>query len=317
MLREVYSNWDGLQVTGRLQFDVSVVIMRRMHMAQAGDLALFISRDHKTFLVRLKPGEKLHTHRGMIAFDDCIGGTWGRDVQSHLGYPFLILEPSTADLIRDIRRTTQIIFPKDAGYIIMKLSIRPGVTVVEAGTGSGGLTLALARLVGPTGRVISYEVRPEMQQLARKNLDKVGLADRVEFKLRDIEAGFDETDVDALFLDVPEPSHYLLQAAAALRGGGFFGTLVPTVNQIIRLLGALQDRPFGMIEVEELLMRSYKTVSERLRPTDRMVAHTGFLLFARKIDRPALPVSPADETPAEGNREEDASDFQGPDGSSE
>jgi tRNA (adenine57-N1/adenine58-N1)-methyltransferase len=258
-----------------------------MRTAQAGDLALFISHDHKRFLVRLKPGESLHTHRGIIPFDEIIGSIWGRDVKSHLGYEFLILEPSTADLVNDIKRTTQIIFPKDVGYILMKLSIQPGITVVEAGTGSGGLTLALARIVGPTGRVISYEARSEMQHLARKNLEKVGLAECVEFKLRDIETGFDETDVDALFLDVPEPSRYLPQAAAALRGGGFFGTIVPTVNQIIRLLGALQDQPFGLVDVEELMLRAYKTVPERLRPTDRMVAHTGYLLFARKIDRPA------------------------------
>ena len=261
-----------------------------MRIAQAGDLALFLSpavkrRGEKRFLVRLKPGESLHTHRGMIALDDCIGREWGRWVQSHLGHSFLILEPSTADLIRDIKRTTQIIFPKDVGYIVMKLSIQPGVSVVEAGTGSGGLTLALARLVGSTGHTVSYEARPEMQHLARKNLEKVGLADRVEFKLKDIESGFDETDVDALFLDVPEPSLYLSQAAAALRGGGFFGTIVPTVNQIVRLLDAMHSQPFGMIEVEELLMRQYKPVAERLRPTDRMVAHTGYLLFARKIER--------------------------------
>jgi tRNA (adenine57-N1/adenine58-N1)-methyltransferase len=265
-----------------------------MHTAQAGDLALFISRDHKRFMVRLKPGESLHTHRGVVKFDDCIGGAWGREVLSHLGYPFLILEPSTADVIRDIKRTTQIIFPKDVGYILMKLSIQPGVTVIEAGTGSGGLTLALARIVGPSGRVISYEARPEMQALARKNLEKVGLADGVEFKLKDIESGFDETDADALFLDVPEPSHYLAQAAAALRGGGFFGSIVPTTNQIVRLLGALQDQAFGFIDVEELMLREYKTVAERLRPTDRMVAHTGYLIFARKIER-AAGVAPAQE----------------------
>jgi len=262
-----------------------------MQLARAGDLALFISRDHKQFLTRLQPGESLHTHRGIIAFDDCIGAAWGRDIRSHLGYPFVVLEPSTADLVRQIKRTTQIIFPKDAGYILMKLSIQPGITVVEAGTGSGGLTLALARMAGSTGRVISYEARPEMQNLARKNLEKAGLAGYVEFKLKDVELGFDETDADALFLDVPEPWRCLAQAASALRGGGFFGTIVPTANQVIRLLGALQDQPFGLIEVEELLLRAYKTVPERLRPVDRMVAHTGFLLFARKIDRtgPAEP----------------------------
>ncbi|HET7376626.1 MAG TPA: methyltransferase domain-containing protein, partial [Anaerolineae bacterium] len=200
-------------------------------------------------------------------------------------YPFLLLDPSTADLIQDIKRTTQIIFPKDAAYILMRLSIQPGSTVIEAGSGSGGLTTALARAAMPGGRVISYEVRPDMQNLARKNLDRAGLADRVEFKLKDIETGFDETEVDAVFLDVPEPSKFLSIAAAALRGGGYLGTLVPTTNQIVRLLGALEHQPFGMIEVEELMLRSYKTVGERFRPLDRMIGHTGYLLFARKIDR--------------------------------
>jgi len=254
-----------------------------MTIAQDGDLALFISRDYKTFLVQLREGQKLHTHRGIIEHDDCIGQTWGQDLKSHLGQRFLMLEPSTADLVRQIKRTTQIIFPKDIGYILMKLSIMPGATVVEAGTGSGGLTLAIARAVGTSGRVISYEMREEMQNLARKNLERVGLAERVELKLKDVSEGFDETDADALFLDMAEPSLFLVQAAAALRGGGFFGTIVPTANQIIRLLEALRGQPFGLVEVDELMLREYKVVSERLRPLDRMVAHTGYLLFARRI----------------------------------
>jgi tRNA (adenine57-N1/adenine58-N1)-methyltransferase len=252
---------------------------------QPNDLALFISRDHKRFLIRLKPGDKLHTHRGIVEHDACIGGPWGREVLTHLNYPFLLLDPSTADLVRDIKRTTQIMFPKDIGYILLRMSIHPGCTVIEAGSGSGGLTLALARAAMPDGHIISYEIRQDMQNLARKNLDQIGLSDRVEFKLKDIGSGFDETEVDALFLDVPEPSLYLSAAAAALRGGGYFGTLVPTTNQIVRLLEALRFQPFGQIEVEELLLRSYKTVAQRLRPLDRMIAHTGYLLFARKIDR--------------------------------
>ncbi len=255
------------------------------NIVQPLDTALLISRDHKRFLIRLTPGEQLHTHRGIIQHDACIGGTWGREIRTHLDYPFLLLDPSTADLIQDIKRTTQIIFPKDAAYILMRLSIQPGSFVLEAGTGSGGLTTAIARAAMPGGRVVSYEVRPDMQNLARKNLDRVGLADRVELKLKDIETGFDETNADALFLDVPEPSKCLGVAAAALRSGGFFGTLVPTTNQIIRLLNAIEREPFGMIEVEELLLRGYKTVGDRFRPLDRMIGHTGYLLFARKIDR--------------------------------
>ena len=254
-------------------------------LVQPNDTALFISRDHKRYLIRLLTDGELHTHRGIIKHNDCIGGLWGREMKTHLGYPFLLLDPSTADLIQDIKRTTQIIFPKDVGYILVKLSIQPGVTVLEAGTGSGGLTLALARAAMPGGRVISYEVRPDMQNLARKNLDRVGLIEQVEFKLKDIAEGFDEDGVDAVFLDVPEPSNYLGVASRALRSGGYFGTLVPTTNQIQRLLDRMAEYPFGLIEVEELMLRGYKTVAQRLRPVDRMIGHTGYLLFARKFER--------------------------------
>ena len=254
-------------------------------MVQPNDVALLLSRDHKRYLIRLAPGDALHTHRGIIQFDDCIGGPWGREMRSHLNYPFLLLDPSTADLIQDIKRSTQIIFPKDVGYILLKMSIQPGVSVIEAGSGSGGLTLALARAAMPGGHIISYEVRQDMQNLARKNLERVGLLDRVEFKLKDITTGFDETGVDAVFLDVPEPSNYLEVAAVALRSGGYFGTLVPTTNQIARLLDRIAEQPFGLIEVEELMLRGYKTVPQRLRPLDRMIGHTGYLLFARKFER--------------------------------
>lgn len=263
---------------------------------QPYDTALFISRDHKRFLIRLVPGEALHTHRGIIPHDACIGGLWGREMRTHLNYPFLLLDPSTSDLVQDIKRVTQIIFPKDIGYILMRLNIQPGVTVLEAGSGSGGLTLALAQHANPGGRVVSYEVRPDMQNLVRKNLDRAGVLDRVELKLKDIADGFDETGVDAVFLDVPEPSQYLGQASMALRSGGYFGTLVPTTNQISRILDRISAYPFGLIEVEELMLRGYKTVPQRLRPLDRMIGHTGYLLFARKFERAII------EEPAAGRR---------------
>ena len=108
-------------------------------LVQPNDTALLLSRDHKRYLIRLLADGELHTHRGIIKHNDCIGGVWGREMKTHLGYPFLLLDPSTADLIQDIKRTTQIIFPKDVGYILLKLAIQPGVTVLEAGTGSGRL----------------------------------------------------------------------------------------------------------------------------------------------------------------------------------
>jgi len=154
---------------------------------------------------------------------------------------------------------------------------------LEAGTGSGSLTTALAWAVGPHGQVISYEIRPEMQNLAKKNLERVNLAERVSFKLRDIGDGFDEQDVDALFLDVPNSYDYLAQVRKALKPGGYFGSILPTTNQVSRLLIALHQHGFSFVEVCEIILRFLKPVPDRLRPTDRMVAHTGYLIFARPV----------------------------------
>lgn len=251
--------------------------------AQADDLVVLISEDKKRFFVRLEPGAVLHTHKGQVYHDDVIGQPLGRRVTSHIGQTFLVLLPSVHDLSMNVRRATQIVYPKDVGYVLVKMNIVPGVRVIEAGTGSGALTTALARYVAPGGHVYSYDVRDDMHRLAQKNLALAGLDDVVTFKLRDIQAGFDEDDVDAVFLDVRTPWDYLAQAGTALRGGGFFGALVPTANQVIDLLAELKIGPWADVEVSELLLRMYKPIPGRLRPEDRLTPHTGFLIFARKI----------------------------------
>jgi len=248
-----------------------------------GDIALLISAQNKRFLVNLTHGGKLETHRGILQHDDLIGIPWGSRVLSHLGSPFLLLQPSLADILLETRRNTQIMYPKDIGFILITMGIGPGSRVLEAGTGSGSLTTALAFAVGSTGAITSYDSRSEMQRLAQKNLERVGLSDRVTFKHRDILQGFDETDMDALFLDLPTPHDYLTQARAALKPGGYFGSILPTTNQVTMLLVALKRERFGFIDVCEIILRYYKPVPERLRPTDRMVAHTGYLIFARSI----------------------------------
>lgn len=255
-----------------------------MNVAQENDLVLLIGPRGKRFIIRLKAGDRLQTHVGIILHDTLIGQPLGRRVMSHLGQPFLALEPSTHDLIKHVRRQTQIVYPKEAGYILLKMNLYSGQQVIEAGSGSGALTLVLARAVAPEGRVYSYESLPELQRNAIRNVERVGLNDYVEFKTRDIAEGFDETGVDALFLDVRTPWDYLSQACQALKGGGFFGSLVPTTNQVSDLIAGLEQHGFGDIEVAELLLREYKPVAERLRPADRMVGHTGYLIFARRID---------------------------------
>lgn len=242
-----------------------------------------MGQDQKTSIIRLEPGTEFHTHRGTIAHDDLIGLPWGTQVSTHLGESLILLRPSTDDMVRNLKRSTQIVYPKDAGYILMKLNIAPGCHVIEAGTGSGGLTLVFARAIQPTGRVISYETRSEIQELARENVKQLGLNRYVDFKERNIAEGFDERGADALFLDVANPWDYLEQAHAALAGGGFFGSILPTANQVINLIAALEAAGFGLIEVEEILLRPYKTVSARLRPKDRLTPYTGYLVFARRL----------------------------------
>ncbi len=253
-------------------------------IARDGDLAQLVGLRHKHFILTLQAGAKFESHRGILQHDDLIGKPWGTQVFSHIGSPFFLLQPSLADIITELPRTTQILYPKDIGFILVTMGIGPGQTVVEAGSGSGSMTTALAYAVGPEGRIVSYEVKPDAQNLARKNLARFGLDSRVDFKLRDIGEGLDETEADSFFLDVPNPYDYTGQVRATLKPGGYLCCLIPTFNQIEKTLQALRQTNFAFVEVCELLLRYYKPEPARIRPTDRMVAHTGFLLFARRIE---------------------------------
>jgi len=253
-----------------------------------GEVVLVVLADRKRFLMRLQSGEIRHTHRGLIHHDDLIGDLPGRARATHLGCSYIALRPSLDEIIMSIKRISQIVYPKDSGFILMKLNVGSGSRVVECGTGSGALTIALAHAVRPAGRVYSYDRRDDMLCVAAKNLANAGFVEQVELKQRDIEEGFDERDVDALFLDVRTPWLYLSQVWEALTEGGFFGSIVPTANQVSELIAGLNEEPFGDISVCEILLRGYKTVPERLRPTDRMVAHTGYLIFARRLGQTVL-----------------------------
>jgi tRNA (adenine57-N1/adenine58-N1)-methyltransferase len=270
-------------VTNIMQVKSESMYASQSEIIQPGDLVLIVGKDHKESIVRVQAGQEHQSHNGVLLHDQVIGKRWGSTVYTHLNYAYQLLPPSLEQLIRSVHRATQILYPKDIGYILMKMNIGPGTQVVEAGTGSGGLTLALARMVMPYGHVYTYESRAEIQTLAQRNLADVGLAEYVTFNVRDISEGFDERGVDAVFLDVREPWLFLNQAHTALKGGGFLGSLLPTTNQVSILLRNLPLHNFDHVDVVELLLRFYKTVPDRLRPLDRMVAHTGYLTFARAL----------------------------------
>jgi len=251
--------------------------------AQAGELVQLVGLNHKSFIFTLEHDADFQSHRGVIQHNDLIGKPWGIQVFSHNGSPFFMLQPSLPDLLKSTKRATQIMYPKEIGYILIHMGIGPGSRVIEAGTGSGSFTTALAHAIGDVGKIYSYEAREETQKIARRNIAKLNLEERIEFKIRDIREGFDEKNVDAVFLDVPNPYDYLTQVKEALKPGGYFGSILPTTNQVTSLLMSLRRNNFAFIDVCDITQRYYKPEPSRFRPTDRMISHTGYLIFARSV----------------------------------
>ncbi len=244
---------------------------------------LLLSEEGDEFLITVKPGSRFVTHLGIIEHDDILGKPFGSFVVTSKGVKIFVLSPGIIDEIFNMKRKTQIVYPKDLGFILLMLDVKNGDRVIDAGVGSGAMSYAFARAVGNSGRVYAYERRSDFLELARENFRKWNVEDIVELKLKDISDGFEEKNVDALFLDVPTPWDYLHHAWDALKSGGRIGIVVPTTNQVQEVLKRLYDLPFVKIEVWEDLFRPFKPVPDRLRPVDRMVAHTTYMIFAVKV----------------------------------
>jgi tRNA (adenine57-N1/adenine58-N1)-methyltransferase len=253
-------------------------------LIKENDPVLFIDRKGRRYLKVLRRGQKIEI-RGHIAADVLWGLEEGSRVKFSSGETFLVIRPTYADLIPHLPRSAQVIYPKDTGPLLVWGGVYPGAAVVEGGVGAGAFTIALLRAVGPNGRVFSYELREDFAAAARKNIATFfGEAPNWTLKVRDLFEGFDETGVDCVFIDLAEPARALDAAANALRPGGVFVAYVPTVLQLKDTVAALQARAeFAEIESFETLMRNWQVKGLSVRPVHRMVAHSAFIITARRL----------------------------------
>ena len=249
-----------------------------------GDLALLVDRKGRRYLLTLRAEGAFHTHLGYLDHGQLIGRQEGEWFFTTNGHRLLALKPTLADYVLEMKRVTQVIYPKDIGAILILADIFPGARVVEAGFGSGALTLALLRAVGEQGSVTSYELRSGQSEKALKNIGPLLPRNHsLTIKEGDVYLGIEEQDVDRLVLDVPEPWHAVPAASEALTPGGVFLSFVPTVLQVHRLVEALNAASiYQLVETVEITLRPWHVTERSVRPAHRMVAHTGFITTARK-----------------------------------
>jgi len=248
-----------------------------------GDWVLIYFNDRKSYVVRVEKGREFHTTKGLIVLEDLIGAEYGSRHETNVGEEFYVTRPTIVDMLSALKRFTQVIYPKDIAYIILSSGIGPGSRVVEAGTGTGYLTSILAYYVRPSGRVYTYEAREDFYRKAVENFERIGLLPYITVRRRDVREGIKEDDVDAVFLDMPDPWNVVGHAFGALRHGGVITVFVPTVNQVSRSIEALRKTGFRRLEAVEVLQRSYKTVPRELRPENVGIWHTGYIVRGQKL----------------------------------
>ena len=250
-------------------------------ISEGNDVLLYLD-SKRTYLVKVEKEKSFHTHKGFLQLDELIGKEYGTRVASSMNTEFVALKPTLRDYVFKIRRKTQITYPKDIALILMFSNAGPGSQIVEAGTGTGALTTALAYHIRPTGHVYTYEIRPEFIKLAEKNLERARVSEYVTVKKKDITEGIDEKDMDAVILDLATPWLVIPHTYKALKGSGLLVSFSPTIDQVQKTVTALEENNFVDIQTVECLMRGMQIAKGKTRPQTLMTGHTGYITHARK-----------------------------------
>ena len=249
----------------------------------AGEKCLLVDSKSRRYLVTLAKGGEFHTHAGVVPHALLIGQPEGVTVRSTNNARYIAVRPTLSEFVLKMPRGAQVIYPKDLGPILLLGDVFPGARILESGVGSGALSMTLVRA---GAHVVGYEVRDDFANKAEANVAAF-LGDegssRFDVQVRDVYEGIDETDLDRVVLDLPEPWRVVKHAEHALHPGGILVSYLPSIVQVMQLREALDDSAFGMASTIEVLNRGWYVEGQAVRPDHRMVAHTGFLTTARLL----------------------------------
>ena len=275
----------------------------KLAVIQEGSYVLLFHTPRKKWLAKVTTEKKLHTHLGIIDISSTIGMEFGSAVRTTEGKLIFLIEPTLHDFIMKSERRTQIVYPKDLGYIAARTGLKNGSKVLEIGTGSGALATFMAGIVKPGGHIYTYDVNPEFMDIARRNLEKAGMIEYVTMHQHDPHLGVEVRDADIAVVDLGDPWTVLEQVHRALKGSGAFVAICPTMNQIEKTATELKTSGYADVDCVELMIRTMEAREGMTRPSMRMIGHTTYLVFARKVQaRDAAP--DATEQPPDDEGEE-------------
>jgi tRNA (adenine57-N1/adenine58-N1)-methyltransferase catalytic subunit len=250
---------------------------------QEGSYVLLFHTNKKKWLAKVTLEKKMHTHLGVIDVSSIIGMEYGSLVRTTEGKVVYLIEPTIHDFVMKSERRTQIVYPKDFGFIAARTGLKNGSKVLEIGTGSASLTTFIASIVKPDGHIYTFDINPDFLATARRNLEKSGMAEYVTMHQHDPHHGLVIRDVDIAIVDLGDPWTVIDQVHQALKGSGAFVAICPTMNQLEKIATGLKQNGYIDIDCIEIMIRNIEAREGMTRPSMRMIGHTTYLAFARKI----------------------------------